>query len=119
MPQLSTQEQALVDCLRRRAAELPAAAVSAAEMLNSYAAKLEAGGSASSDLIEFEAFATPSSPMCAKRLPNIWSAVSLRTALPVPAVVAAGTTTLLPSPAKAVESAPRAPHGAWWRRRRT
>jgi len=58
-------------------------------------------------------------PMCAKPLPITSNAAPLPTALPVPAVATAATTTLSPSPAKAVESAPRATRGAWWRRRRT
>jgi hypothetical protein len=56
---------------------------------------------------------------CAKRLQNIWSAASLPMALPALAAATAGTTTSWLSPAKAVESAPRAPRGAWWRLRRT
>ena len=54
-----------------------------------------------------------------RRFANTWSAASLRTALPAPAVRTAVTTTSWPIPAKAVVSVPHATPGAWWRRRRT
>ena len=47
----------------------------------------------------------PQSPSCAKRSRGIWSAASLPTALPVPAVMTAGMTTSSPSPAKAAACA--------------
>lgn len=50
---------------------------------------------------------------------NTSSAASLPTALPAPAVMTAGTTTLSPSPARAEESALRAPPGEWPRPPRT
>ena len=58
-------------------------------------------------------------PLCARRLQNIWSAASLPMALPrslrrLRAQLLRGF-----FPAKAGVSAPRAPHGAWWRLRRT
>ncbi len=52
---------------------------------------------------------TRQSPLCARPFANIWNAASLPTALPAPAVMTAGMTTLWPSPAKAGESAPQSP----------
>ncbi len=46
-------------------------------------------------------------------------AVPLPMALPALVARIAGMTTSSLSPAKAVESAPRAPRGGWWRRRHT
>ncbi len=62
---------------------------------------------------------TAPSPVCPKRLSNTSNAASSRTALPAPAAATADTTFWLPSPAKAVASAPHATRGAWRRRRPT
>jgi len=50
---------------------------------------------------------------------NIWSAAPLPTALPASAVTTVVTTSWSPSPARVVESAPRATRGAWPRPQRT
>jgi hypothetical protein len=55
---------------------------------------------------------TPS-PARARRSANIWSAASSPTALLVPVTMIAATTTVSPSPARVVVSAPRVIHGAW------
>ena len=54
-----------------------------------------------------------------EKLVGILMAQGPSNALPEPAVVTAATTTSWPSPAKAGACAPRATHGAWWRRQRT
>lgn len=59
------------------------------------------------------------SPMCARPLPSTWSAASLPMALRGPGVTTVAMTTLLLSPARAGVSAPRAPRGAWQKRRHT
>lgn len=59
---------------------------------------------------------TPQGLMSAKRFANIRNAATSPTALPAPVVMTVGTTTSSPIPARAGVSAPRATHGAWWRR---
>ena len=54
-----------------------------------------------------------------EKLVGILMAQGPSNALPEPAVVTAATTTSWPSPAKAGACAPRATHGAWWRRQCT
>jgi hypothetical protein len=62
---------------------------------------------------------TAPGPMSARPFANTSNAASLPTALPEPGATIVGTTTLVAYSAKVGVSAPRATHGAWWRRRRT
>jgi hypothetical protein len=59
---------------------------------------------------------TPQGFMSAKRFANIRHAASSPTAFPASIVMTLGTTTSSPITARAGVSAPRAIHGAWWRR---
>lgn len=59
------------------------------------------------------------SPICAGRLPDIWSAAFSPTVLPAPATLTSRTTNSWPSPAKAEVSASHATPGAWQRRQST
>ena len=65
------------------------------------------------------ATSTRQSPMSARPFANIWNAASSPMALPGRGVTIAVTTISSPIPAKAGGCAPRATHGAWWRRRPT